>query len=102
MWLLAVSGVIGACLWWLDWSSKRETARALANLAAMPCQRCGKPYGSDAAHAARERYFAHYRVLAAANPNVRFRMNGVWPVECSGCGAKAHYDSTAYHLQRPS
>jgi hypothetical protein len=53
---LFLAAIVGFFLFlrFLDYSVRRDQQKRLAQLAALPCPRCGVPFGAEAADAARE------------------------------------------------
>jgi hypothetical protein len=74
---------------YLEFSIRRRQQERLAELASLPCPRCGALFGIEAANAARDEgeQRTAESITAAKNRGIRLRVVMFWPVTCRRCGA---------------
>lgn len=89
---LIVLLVIVAFFIWLDWYVKRSWAKQISVLAAAPCRQCGKPFGAEAAVAARDGHLVACQQMRAMNPGWKIHLREIWAVGCPSCDTRSYYD----------
>jgi hypothetical protein len=87
---LFLTGIVGFFLFlrFLEYQVRRDRQKRLAELAALPCPRCGVEFGAEAADAAwkeGEQQMAE-AMKDARQRGMRLRVVMLWPVTCCQCG----------------
>jgi len=72
---------------WLAWGVRQD----FETLVRMPCPACSRPFGKEAAMAARRLFQEEIAEWRQKNPSTRLRIVGRWPIQCPACGFKGHY-----------
>ena len=87
---LVLAAIVGFFLFlrFLEYQVRHDRQKRLAELAALPCPRCGVAFGAEAADAAwkeGERQMAE-AMKDAKERGIRLRVVMRWPVSCPQCG----------------
>ena len=92
-WIAVIAGVLAVIAFfaWLSMSTRRELGAQLERLAALPCGRCGVPFGTAASEEAHREYIQNCQAGRQQRPELRINFARYWLVHCSKCGADAQF-----------